>query len=279
MSQHDDHGISGGSIDIWPQGSPGATDDLLPDGGFGYLNEQVLWLRHGAMRDSRSALRVPEGIHWAGKGRVEDPTAQSHNYQVGQHWRRCDNRLLFEACPISAPLAPAPGAISALVEIVDDDLVRVGVALTNASQQALSDVQCHFCFNHRRAPLLGRRVFAFSTGGWVDFGQYVSSEPFRYYGFNNEKNVNGLPAITCPALFSETVFEGGIPFVSVIGSEFASCLASNVSWPCTDLYVSFGTIHPGETCTRRLFVGLGRGTKDDWLDRMSSRFSRIDEDA
>ena len=50
-------------------------------------------------------------------------------------------------------------------------LVRVTIA--NTSEQPLDTVTCHFCFNHRRAPLLGRNIVAASTEGWVDFNRYV----------------------------------------------------------------------------------------------------------
>jgi hypothetical protein len=278
MSKNGIDGISAGEISVWPQGSPGVVDDLLPDGLFGYLNEQVLWLRHDAMRDSRSALRVPEGISWKGKPRAERRPPESHNYQVGQEWRRSENSLRFEACPISSPAVPSPGTISGSVDILDEDLVKVAVALTNVSMGPLEEVTCHFCMNHRRAPLLGRRVFALSNEGWVDFTKYVSSGPYLHYHFTNNENLKALPAIISPILVSETVSERGTPFVSVIGSEFACSLMSNVSWPCTDVSVSFGTVHPGESSTRDIYVGLGFREKDDWIVRISDRFSGDEKD-
>ncbi len=54
-------------VEVWPQGGPSDHDGVTPDGRAGYLNEQVLWVRHSALEDSRCLLRVPEGVGWAGK--------------------------------------------------------------------------------------------------------------------------------------------------------------------------------------------------------------------
>lgn len=273
MQEEQTHRISVGDITVWPQGSAGATDDLLPDGGFGYLNEQVIWFRHEAMKDSRSALRVPEGVHWTTKRRVDDHRPERHNYQIGQDWQKRRNALLYESCPITTPLDPSPGTISATVDSAPDNLVLVRMTLANTSEQPLDAVICHFCFNHRRAPLLGRNIIAASTDGWVDFNQYVASEPFRGYNFNGKDNPQQLPAITHPILLSETVFQDGGSFVSAIGSESACAISSNVEWPCTDINVSFGTIDPGQSSTRDIFIGLGPGTKEEWFDRLLRQFS------
>ena len=46
---------------------------------------------------------------------------------------------------------------------------------------------------------------------------------------------------------------------------------SNHTAPCTDTGLNFGTIQPGESLTRRLFIALGFASKDAWLKSMSKR--------
>lgn len=270
----DDLVISSGALTIWPQGEPGGTDDLLPDGKFGYLNEQVLWIRHRAMADSRSALRVPEGVGWKGKRRLERGEAcraALHHYQVGQAWRRTGGRLAYADCPISYPFGPSPGALSATVELEEEEMVRVEMVVANTGGEPLQEVSCHFCLNHRRAPLLGRQVFAMADAGWVDFGAYVYNAPFRQFFFSGRENVAGLPLIAQPALFSEAVCEGGT-FTSAIGSKAALSIMSNAQWPCTDLTLGFGDLEPGESAARAFVIGLGIAGKDAWLERLAGRF-------
>ena len=267
------HRIAAGDITVWPQGPPDATDDLQPDGGFGYLNEQVLWFQHDAMPDSRSALRIPEGISWAAKQRVDAHTAQSHNYQIGQQWTAHNGTLRYDNCPISAPRGPSPGTISATVCGHQHDLMRVRMTIVNTSDRPLEAVTSHLCFNHRRAPLLGRHIFAASTDGWVDFNQYVDSEPFRGYNFNAQTRPKHLPAITHPILISETIHPHAGSFASAIGSASACSIMSNIEWPCTDLNVDFGAIAPKQTSTRDIFIGIGPGTKEQWFKTLQRNFS------
>lgn len=270
MTERDSMTISSSRIDVWPQGKPAEIDDLRPDGGFGYLNEQVLWIRHSDMKDSRSALRVPETVKWEGKEEAKEP---AQYYQVGQCWRHSGDKLLFEKCSISCSSGRSPGVIASAVEIVEDEILRVEIAIGNKADAALKQTECHFCLNHRRAPLLGRRLSAYSSNNWVDFHKYRSPDRagWLFYHFTDGHNDDELPSITAPILFSETVCETGV-LTSAIGASWAKYICSNTIWPCTDICIDFATINPGQSCSRELFVGLGLLSKDDLLERISAHF-------
>ncbi len=261
--------ISSPQIDVWPQGKPSQVDDLLSDGQFGYLNEQVLWIRHKAMEDSRSALRVPEFVRWAGK-KGADPGKHYQAYQVGQSWQSSNNRLLFEKCPISYSHGESPGKLAATVEFIEDDILQVELEIENLSRNRIEEALCHFCLNHRRAPLLGRNQFAHCDDGWMDFAKYEDDESkgWRQYYFDRSKNYKELPDIAEPLLFSETVSENGL-FTSVIGSPQAEYICSKTSWPCTDICIDFGDIDSDQTCARRIFISFGYQTKDHFLEKMA----------
>ena len=266
--------LSSGAVELWGQGRPGKLDGITPDGRQGHMNEQVIWVRHTGLDDHRSAFRVPEGIGWRGKRmvRVDQLTPTNHHYQIGQDWRRSSDRLEFTDCPISDMFDRSPGTVAATVEFVEDEVVRMEMAITNTQEGPLEAVKVQFCWNHRRAPLLGRRIFAMSDSGWADFSRYIVDPPFRKYHFvvedPSEENPKELLQITRPLILSEALHENGV-FATAIGSEDAKYIMSNWEPPCTDTALHFGTIQPGESERRSLFLGLGFATKDDWLARMS----------
>lgn len=264
--------IASPQLQVWPQGKPSQVDDLRPDGHFGYLNEQVLWIRHQAIDDSRSALRVPETIRWAGKKKGDEP---SENYQVGQCWESRSNKLLLDKCPLSYAYGESPGRLSAIVEFVHDESLQIEFTVENISKNRMEQVACHFCLNHRRAPLLGRRLFVSCSGQGRDFSKYIDTERngWRRYAFNESTTHGDLPEVTEPLLFSETVIQDGC-FTSVIGSAQASYLSSNTAWPCTDIGIDFGDIDSGRATASRIFVSFGHRPKDYFLQRMGSLISK-----
>ena len=272
MSQAGKIVLSSDKLDLWPQGPPGKIDGISPDGRQGHQNEEVIWIRHKELDDCKSAFRVPEGIGWQGKQmvRIDQLTPTNHHYQIGQEWRLSGGKLHYDNCPISDMFGPSPGRVSASMELVDEEIVRMEMVLANDSESPLRGVNVHFCFNHRRAPLLGREIFAMSDIGWVDFSRYLVDDPFRKYHFIGQENPNAWVPITRPLLFSETNHEKGM-FTSVIGSSDATDIMSNHTAPCTDTGLHFGTIQPGESLTRQLFIALGFASKDAWLERMSER--------
>jgi hypothetical protein len=271
MNAEDGLALRSPTIELWPQGGPSNTDGVTPEGRWGFMNEQVLWIRHVALEDSRSLLRIPEGLAWAGKHRVV-PSALGKDNQNGQHWSLSDNGLEYRECPITNLFGPSPGKVSARAELLDEEIVKITVGVESAGDRPMEAVSAHVCFNHRRSPMLGRRLYVRTTSGWTDFRQYhqffvTDSESIRY-DLRGGDNLSALPEIAQPLLFSETVHESG-SFVSVIGSRHASGIASNITWPCTDATLGFGDLRPGERIQRELFIGLGPGTRDAWLDRMT----------
>tara|TARA_B100000949_G_scaffold178892_1_gene159797 strand:- start:108 stop:569 length:462 start_codon:yes stop_codon:yes gene_type:complete len=151
------------------------------------------------------------------------------------------------------------------------------MAISNTGERPLEDVKAQFCWNHRRAPLLGREIFAMSDSGWADFSRYIIDPPFRKYHFvvedPSEENPKELLPITRRLLFSETLHEKGV-FATAIGSGDAKYIMSNWEAPCTDTGLHFGIIQPGESASRSLFLGLGFATRNDWLRRMSPYVTR-----
>ncbi|MDP6063977.1 MAG: hypothetical protein QGI49_04215 [SAR202 cluster bacterium] len=262
------------TIELWPQGHPSETDGLTPEGRWGFLNEQVVWVSHNSLDDSRSAIRIPEGLGWHGRRRIapSELAAGNHHYQEGQQWSLSEDGLQYRDCPISNAFGPSPGLVSARVELVDEEIVRIGIAVENDSGRPLENVTVHVCFNHRRSPMLGRRLFVQTASGWTDFRQYhqyfvTNSDSIRY-DLRGERNPGALPRVTQPLLFSETVHEKA-DFVSVIGSRDATAIASNITWPCTDATLDFGDLLPRARTERDLYIGLGPGSRDAWLDRMA----------
>lgn len=263
------------AVEVWPQGGPSDFDGVTPDGRAGYLNEQVLWMRHAGLPDSRCLLRVPEGVGWAGKHRLSPSTLSkdNHHYQTGQRWSLSDGGLEYRDRPVTNMFGQSPGRLSARVELVDDEVLRIALTVESRPDRPMEGVSTHVCFNHRRSPMLGRELYVRTESGWVDFRQYhqffaIESDFIRYdlRGLNNPP---ALPELAEPLLFSETVHEDGGSFVSVIGSRDALAIASNIVWPCTDATLDFRDLRPGEQVRRDLFVGLGPGSRDDWLERMT----------
>ena len=264
------------AVEVWPQGGPSDYDGVTPDGRAGYLNEQVLWIRHAGLEDSRCLLRVPEGVGWAGKHRLSPSTLSkdNHHYQTGQRWSLSDNGLEYSDCPVTNMFGESPGSVSAGVELVDDEILRISFTVESRAEGPMKDVSTHVCFNHRRSPMLGRELYVRTASGWVDFRQYhqffAIESDFIRYDLRGGNNPAALPELTEPLLFSETVHEGGGSLVSVIGSRDALAIASNIVWPCTDATLYFGDLGPGERARRDLFVGLGQGSRDGWLERMTA---------
>ena len=266
--------IKKGMISVWPEGKSMVVDSLTPEGSTSYLNEQVLWIRHQEMADSRCLLRVPEGLGWEGKQliRVDKLSSTHHHYQVDQDWRLVDDLLLYQDCPISTVTGTSPGMISTTVDVIKPGVVRLNMTVTNTTPELLKEVSAHFCLNHRRAPLLGRSIYARAEDRWVDFRRYhryfsVDPEVIQYQ-FDGGDNPKEMPAITEPMLFSESVHESG-SFISAIASNAATRIMSNIKWPCTDIDVDFGTVLFGRPVTRTVFVGLGIGTRDTWYSTIS----------
>ena len=264
------------AVEVWPEGGPSDYDGVTPDGRAGYLNEQVLWIRHAGLPDSRCLLRVPEGVGWAGKHRLSPSTLSkdNHHYQTGQRWSLSDSGLEYSDCPVTNMFGEPPGSVSAGVELVADEILRIGLTVESRAEGPMKDVSAHVCFNHRRSPMLGRELYVRTASGWVDFRQYhqffAIESDFIRYDLRGGDNPAALPELTEPLLFSETVHEGGGSFVSVIGSRDALAIASNIVWPCTDATLDFGDLGPGERARRDLFVGLGQGSRDGWLERMTA---------
>ena len=216
-----------------------------------YLPESLSLV--GSLSDSWSALRTSSpGSHMSTVGRAGSSTTRVSITFGGS--------------------GPSPGLVSARVELVDEEIVRIGIAMENDSGRPLENVTVHVCFNHRRSPMLGRRLFVQTASGWTDFRQYhqyfvTDSDSIRY-DLRGEGNPGALPKVTQPLLFSETVHEKD-DFVSVIGSRDASAIASNITWPCTDATLDFGDLLPRARTERDLYIGLGPGSRDAWLDRMA----------
>ena len=276
MSADDGLTLRSPAVELRPQGGPSDFDGVTPEGRAGYLNEQVLWIRHAGLEDSRCLLRVPEGVSWAGKHRLSPSTLSknNHHYQTGQQWSLSDDGLEYRDCPVTNMFGDSPGRVSARVELVDDEIVRIALTVESRPDRPMEAVSAHVCFNHRRSPLLGRELYVRTASGWVDFRQYhqffAIESDFIRYDLRGGNNPDALPELTEPLLFSETVHEGGGSFVSVIGSRDALAIASNIVWPCTDATLDFGDLGPGERARRDLFVGLGPGPRDDWLGRMTA---------
>ena len=265
-----DLAITTGKLTVWPQGEPSEIDDLTADGHFGFLNEQVLWIRHADMPDSRSALRVPESVGWKGKQRVEGSKAGKHHYQDGQQWRVEGGRLVYDDCPIGNAWGESPGSVSAEAELVEEEVLRVRVVVENGGEETLENVTSHFCLNHKRAPLLGEQVYGWAKDTWVDFEPYVSHNPYRHFFFEGRENPADLPRLTERMLLSEAAWPGG-PFVTVIASRAARDVMSNYAWPCTDVTLSFGDVEPGGYSREEIYVGVGQGSKDAWRERIKRR--------
>jgi hypothetical protein len=272
--------ISAGKLTLWPGDNKSKTDGLMATGWFSYLGETVVWIKHADMEDHRWPLRVPEGVHWKGKisyklgvttsikeitkkTKVERPPKVY--YQCGQVWQRAEGKLFYKDCPIHYTEGPSPGFISATVEVLKPDLIQVSFTIKNTTKDSLEEVSASFCFNHRRAPLMGHQIFAQANDEWVDFNPYYLQGPYRKFLFNQDAVIDsGLAPITMPALFSETIHDQGM-FGTVIASPDAASIMSNEDWPCTDLTLDFGTIAAGEASTKKLYLGLGLGGKERWL--------------
>ena len=276
MSADDGIALRSPVLEVWLQGGPSDFDGVTPDGRAGYLNEQVLWVRHAALADSRCLLRVPEGVGWAGKRRIAASalSGDNHHYQVGQRWSLSDGGLEYRDCPVSYMFGESPGRLSARVELVGDEILKIGLTVESSPERPMEAVSAHVCFNHRRSPMLGRKLYVRAEPGWVDFRQYhqffAIESDFIRYDLRGVGNPPALPELAEPLLFSETVSEGGGAFVSAIGARHALSIASNIVWPCTDATLDFRDLRPGEQVRRDLFVGLGPGTRDAWLERMTA---------
>jgi hypothetical protein len=249
---------------LWPQGPPSKTDGLHDT--FGFLNEQVVWFRH-ENSPGRSALRVPEFVKWEG---WERPSV-ARGYQVGQQWQQNKGSLSFENCAIN--YQKSPGSLSARVEIVEEEVVRITMTVLNREETALEGVSSHLCWNHFRHEPLGKAVWARAGEEWVDFTKYVSHGPYRHFYFDRDPGTNAGPDLSVRALFTEYE-RGGQTFGAFIAASQAKSLMSNVDWPCTDLNVDFGTIGSGEKVSRQVFVGMGLHDRSHWLEVINRWLSR-----
>lgn len=255
--------ISSGSMVLRPQGAPDDADGLK--GTFGFLNEQVVWFTHQDS-DGRSALRVPEFARWKGWNR---PKA-SRGYQTGQRWHGDDGSLFYENCRLNYPVSP--GTLAARVEFIDAEIVRVSITVENRHENPLPDVSCHLCWNHHRHVPLAKKISARAGESWTDFGRYVTRRPYRNFTFDREQPAtHDGPPLTVKALFTEYPSDGGV-FGAFIAAPSARTLMSNAGWPCTDLSVSFGTINPGESATRSVYLGMGPYGREHWLKVVRALF-------
>lgn len=263
--------IESESMAIWPHGEGEPDyDDLTPDGKFAYLNEQVIWIAHRDMPESRSALRVPEFVAWEGKKRVEVSMAERHNYQDGQIWQERDGKIVMEDTPISYFLGESPGKISCEIEFLNPECISVVFCISNASEQTLEKANAHYCLNHRRAPLLGRNAWVMTSQGWQDFDNYHAGKgPYRVFNIQGNDNPSDLPIVTEPFLLSECALPQG-NLISAIGSNSVEALTRNVQWPCTDVRLAYGDIPAGETVSRQLLVSVTKGSRDDALAMMKT---------
>ena len=222
---------------------------------------------------------------------------QKYHLQVGMKWRSSADAWSYEECPVrnllgcwddSGPKTvlkayseeerPAVGYQAATIRS-DDAGIHYEVRVTNRLDTPWEDVNTWVCFNSFRSPATGHRPYVRLGDRWAPFQDipnvgrhcYVPVggmvDEYTRTDVKNDQLVN--TSVSFPGVVAWN-FLNPDPLLTCHYSPHAVAVGSNQGWPCTDIFLWFGTIPPGQEVCRTGHVVIAKGDME-WFSEQADR--------
>ncbi|MBI3943236.1 MAG: hypothetical protein HY326_09510 [Chloroflexi bacterium] len=223
-------------------------------------------------------MNLPEQIYANG---------ENWRFQSGMQWRNDQGRWSYTGAPIrnlfglwqyvdhkpmldhtAAAAKPVIGRQSAGIW-ADDTGVHYYVGVKNETGAPWRDVYQWICFNSYLSPETGFRPYFHADAGWTPFQDIPGIAQHTYFpvqGLEPEfrrslgkRSKSTSLSLTIPAVAAWNMVDEG-PLLTCHYSQHAVAVGSNQQWPCTDLFLWYGDIAPGEEQIRWGHVWIGSAT-------------------
>ena len=246
---------------------------------WGQQHKKICWL-----------LRLPEMLY---------VNHVRFDLQVGMDWRKEQGTWLYTDCPVRnltgrwkiidekyqlAPgteqEVPTVGKMDASIQ--SDSLgMHYTLSVTNTSDETWKDVFFWFCLNHYQSRITGYRPHLRLGRSWLPAQEMPSAQHHRYYpapgmvaeherikadrgSFRGDSPELSFPGVVCWNYTSTG------PVLMCHCSKDAVGVGSNQLWPCTDLFLWFGEIAPGEQTSKTGHILLARCDLKTFADHADS---------
>jgi len=220
-------------------------------------------------------LFLPEGIRGNENGKWFE--GEDWRPQVPQTWREKDGYWRYEGTPLrnlwglwkyntdgkhlldqeKARQRPVIGSQSAGI-FADETGVHYYVRIKNTSKLRWADVHGNVCFNSFLSPETGHRPYVNIGGAWKPYQEIAGIRQHAYLPPEDKEqqfcrsrlkgkwaDIGVPPSLSAPAIVAWN-FVGEEPLLTCHYSRDAVGLGANQDWPCTDLYMWFGDLEPGQ---------------------------------
>ena len=210
---------------------------------------------------------------------------RKHHYQIGMDWQSTADGWSYDGCPVrnllgywdtSGPKVilkaysenecPIVGYQAATIRS-DQTGVHYEVRVTNRSRTIWRDVYTHICFNSFRSPATGYRPYVRLGDKWLPFQDVPSAGAYctqPVEGMIDEYNRTHMKddqpvgmGVSFPGVVAWNLVAGE-PLLTCHYSTDAVAVWSNQEWPCTDIYLWFGRIEPGQEVSRAGHVYIAK---------------------
>ncbi|MSP12161.1 MAG: hypothetical protein EXR62_04295 [Chloroflexi bacterium] len=233
----------------------------LPRYWFMYLPEQI-YVNHESWRFQFGMDWQEQDGHWSYTG------APIRNL-LGL-WRYVDGRAKLDFA--EAKKRPTIGAQSAEIW-ADDTGLHYSIGVKNTTAEVWHDVYQWICLDSFLSPETGFRPHFRTSAGWIAYQDIPNIDQHRYFpppGMESEyartlgKRCTPLEfAIDIPAVVAWNIVDEG-PLLTCHYSRQAVGVGANQMTPCTDVFLWYGDIAPGEEKTRWGHVWIGPSTLVDF---------------
>lgn len=221
-------------------------------------------------------LRLPEQIFVSGK---------KLHYQVGMDWTLDKGQWSYSGSPVKDLLGlwirdpeqgwlldsasekkPILGRQDARI-YVDSTGVHYSLGVTNISETVWKDVYTWICLSHSHVPATGYRPYLKIGSSWKEYQKIshigpadflpVDQKVIEYSRIRPGSRID--PFLTFPGVVCWNIVNNGHLLTAHLSQDSLAVLANQLE-PCTDLFLWFGDIEPGERTIRNGHVIIARSS-------------------
>ncbi len=143
--------------------------------------------------------------------------------------------------------------------MADETGVHYAVSLRNTTEELWDDVHQRVCFNSYQSPDTGHRPHVRHQNRWLPLGQLPATDSHCYLPVEGmvdaykrssqfRDGLLGQP-VSFPGVVAWDVLDDERKLLTCHCSRQTVCVGTNQNWPCTDLFLWYGRIEPGEEKT------------------------------